>query len=235
MNNHCKKCNSIIPTRITIDGRRCSLRNRKYCLDCSPYKKESNGKQYSQWTEERKARHRAVSASKGLKRKKQLIELSGGKCKICGYSKCLRALTFHHRNPEDKCFELNTNEIKSKNWESILDELKKCDLLCVRCHCEIHDKQFEHYIDVQIGTVPGEGQKEFPCSLCGKTRLYRTKSICSKCSKFKKRKITRPPYEVLKEQIKDFGYSGTGRLYGVSDNSIRKWINFYIDHPGRSS
>ena len=29
------------------------------------------------------------------------------------------------------------------------------------------------------------------------------------------------------DEIKKLGYSGTGRKYGVSDNSIRKWLKFY--------
>jgi len=42
-----------------------------------------------------------------------------------------------------------------------------------------------------------------------------------------KRKIERPPYDQLKEEVKKYGYSATGRKYGVCDNTIRKWIKFY--------
>lgn len=41
------------------------------------------------------------------------------------------------------------------------------------------------------------------------------------------RKINRPPYDVLINEVKEFGYVGVGKKYGVSDNSIRKWIKFY--------
>ena len=34
----------------------------------------------------------------------------------------------------------------------------------------------------------------------------------------------RPIKEQLLEDIKNLGYSGTGRKYNVSDNCIRKWI-----------
>ena len=34
----------------------------------------------------------------------------------------------------------------------------------------------------------------------------------------------RPSREVLEAQIKELGYCATGRLYGVSDNAIRKWL-----------
>ena len=42
-----------------------------------------------------------------------------------------------------------------------------------------------------------------------------------------KRKVDRPPYNVLIDQIKTLGYKGTGERYGVSDNSIRKWVKIY--------
>lgn len=41
------------------------------------------------------------------------------------------------------------------------------------------------------------------------------------------RKVNRPPFEQLSSEIKELGYVGTGRKYGVSDNAIRKWIKFY--------
>lgn len=37
----------------------------------------------------------------------------------------------------------------------------------------------------------------------------------------------RPPYIQLFGEIKEFGYTGTGRIYGVSDNTIRKWKKYY--------
>lgn len=37
----------------------------------------------------------------------------------------------------------------------------------------------------------------------------------------------RPNCEQLQEEIKKYGYCGTGRKYGVSDNAIRKWEKKY--------
>jgi len=42
-----------------------------------------------------------------------------------------------------------------------------------------------------------------------------------------RRKTNRPPYFVLVEDVKNYGYTKTGKKYGVSDNSIRKWIKYY--------
>lgn len=41
------------------------------------------------------------------------------------------------------------------------------------------------------------------------------------------RKIDRPPYKQLLDDIAKVGYSGAGRKYGVSDNAVRKWIKVY--------
>jgi hypothetical protein len=42
-----------------------------------------------------------------------------------------------------------------------------------------------------------------------------------------RRKVDRPEYEVLLKEIDELGFSATGRKYGVSDNSIRKWVKNY--------
>lgn len=44
------------------------------------------------------------------------------------------------------------------------------------------------------------------------------------------RRVKRPPYEQLQNEIKELGFTGTGKKYGVSDNAIRKWIKFYEKH-----
>jgi hypothetical protein len=46
----------------------------------------------------------------------------------------------------------------------------------------------------------------------------------------KQRKTERPTYDRLKEEIKKFGYSATGKKYGVSDVAIRKWEKAYIKY-----
>ena len=60
---------------------------------------------------------------------------------------------------------------------------------------------------------------------CGKKIYkYSKTGICSVCSSLNKRKVFRPSKDILLKDIEELGYSGTGRKYGVSDNSIRKWI-----------
>lgn len=65
--------------------------------------------------------------------KQQCVDYLGGKCIVCGYSRCNAALDFHHRNPAEK-------DKFRDNWsfEHNKPELDKCVLVCARCHREIH-------------------------------------------------------------------------------------------------
>lgn len=75
-------------------------------------------------------------ASCAQKTKLKAIEYKGGKCQICGYNKSIRALTFHHVNPEEKSFGISGG---TRSFEKLKSELDKCILLCQNCHAEIHD------------------------------------------------------------------------------------------------
>ena len=73
------------------------------------------------------------------KRKDLLIERFGGKCADCGgsFHKC--AYDFHHVNPLEKKFEIAP--ALDRNWNSILEEVEKCVMLCSNCH------RIRHYIE----------------------------------------------------------------------------------------
>jgi hypothetical protein len=66
-----------------------------------------------------------------------------------------------------------------------------------------------------------------PTHCKGKKGLKESEKKEKNNSKNKKRKVERPNYEILIKEVKDIGYNAVGRKYGVSDNSIRKWIKFY--------
>jgi hypothetical protein len=70
--------------------------------------------------------------------KRILVEEAGGACLLCGYSKCIRALNFHHRNPEEKTFGLSGRGF-TRSLEALREEAKKCDLLCSNCHWEVEE------------------------------------------------------------------------------------------------
>ena len=70
------------------------------------------------------------------KKKEELVRMFGGKCSVCGYDKYAGALDFHHTNPRNKSFALSVKGL-SYSWDSILEEAKKCVLVCKNCHTEI--------------------------------------------------------------------------------------------------
>lgn len=61
----------------------------------------------------------------------------GGKCKKCGYSKCLDALCFHHIDPKNKTNEVS-KLVRKGNYASAYREAEKCILICANCHAELH-------------------------------------------------------------------------------------------------
>jgi hypothetical protein len=67
--------------------------------------------------------------------KLQAVEALGRKCCVCGYSRCVDVLHFHHADATLKEFTISE---KSWSWERLLNELKKCALVCANCHGEIH-------------------------------------------------------------------------------------------------
>lgn len=42
-----------------------------------------------------------------------------------------------------------------------------------------------------------------------------------------KRKVERPSFKILSEEVAKNGFRATGLKYGVSDNAVRKWIRVY--------
>jgi hypothetical protein len=141
----CRKCNDIIPSRIKIDGKTHNLKNRKFCLKCSAFKSHNThpsdpGVKGVRNPKKKKQNTITSSYKRGIERKIKLIESKGGKCDLCGYSKCRRSLSFHHTDPSQKLFGLSIDNLWSKSWDEIVKECDKCQLLCLNCHAEVESK-----------------------------------------------------------------------------------------------
>lgn len=160
-----------------------------------------------------------------MSKKIKLINAKGGKCKLCGYNKNYAALNFHHRNPREKLFGLDTRKCSNSSWASLMKEAEKCDILCFNCHMEHHYPhcsievlypKYQHKISLPVIKV---------CN-CGKIIEYRA-NMCNKCFKLSIRKAERPSKEKLLELIKTLPFTKIAIIYGVTDNAIRKWCKFY--------
>jgi hypothetical protein len=61
---------------------------------------------------------------------------------------------------------------------------------------------------------------------CGK-KIFKSSRKCKSCDSINQRKVKRPSLEQLIKDIEETNYVLTGKKYGVSDNTIRKWIKNY--------
>lgn len=71
--------------------------------------------------------------------KSLLVAKLGGSCFQCGYQKSVWALQFHHRNSDEKEYEMGFL-IRDRNKKLAMYEVEKCDLLCANCHAEIEEQ-----------------------------------------------------------------------------------------------
>lgn len=86
----------------------------------------------------------------------ELVLEWGGKCQLCGYSRCTRALQFHHKDASEK-YEWG------KDGRASVAEIRahpeRFELLCANCHIEHHDRENRTRERLQVA-----------CEYCGKLR-----------------------------------------------------------------
>lgn len=159
--------------------------------------------------------------------KSKIIEGFGGKCAICGYNKCQTAFDLHHINPLEKDFTISG--FKIKNWSKIVNEVKKCVLLCSNCHRELHAgttklplvvPQFDESL-----ITKKEVSKDKTCQTCGKI-IFHNKNRCRECYKKQTQKVY-IERELLESLVKTHNMVQIGKMFGLSDNAIRKKCKKY--------
>ncbi len=79
-----------------------------------------------------------ANTSRRLENKLRAIAAKGGRCERCGYDRCVTALEFHHRDPDEKDEDICV--LTKSSWERIASEIEKCDLLCANCHREVEEE-----------------------------------------------------------------------------------------------
>lgn len=160
-------------------------------------------------------------------------------------STSLRKRLINNKLLINKCYECGITEWNGKKLTLQLDHIngnnrdnriENLRLLCPNCHSQtptycnrykINQKE-EYKIrkykenDKELKT---KEIKKYYCE-CGNEKSRKSKH-CINCSKEKQRKVERPPYKQLKKEIEETNYTQVGRKYGVSDNTIRKWIRKY--------
>jgi len=116
----CISCGNKIARKIPHTQKK-TKSTRKKCYNCSPP---------VQYHENHKSERR--------KRKEILVKMLGGHCVECGYCKSLPALSFHHIHPESKKFDMSNGGLMQE-WDIVVKEANKCELLCLNCHAELNN------------------------------------------------------------------------------------------------
>ena len=162
--------------------------------------------------------------------KQMAVEYKGGKCERCEYNNCLSAMDFHHLDPNEKDFGLAKNRL-TRSWEAVKAELDKCILVCCRCHRELHDEQRSVAKEIkhkkELVSAPKEKKlKEITsneCPTCGKLKNSEQITCSTKCARIKNRKVNWDEIN-LEELYKENSMVAIGKMFGVSDNSVRKQL-----------
>lgn len=169
------------------------------------------------------------------KRKREIVDIMGGKCALCGYDRNITALELHHINKEEKEFSICARGGFPK-YDTLIPELKKCILLCANCHREVHnplegedeitlissfnEEKANHYKELS----KLQKQEKF-CIDCGKLLSSNRPTRCPECEKIRQRVCERPSREELKDLIRNKPFTQIAEIYGVTDNAIRKWCD----------
>lgn len=170
------------------------------------------------------------------RRKKLLIKICGDKCNLCGYSRSISALEFHHIDPSLKEYGIAKNGT-CHNLQKDLQEVKKTILVCANCHREIHEELYsqEELYNKQIfneelakEALENKAPVKYYCSVCGKELSGKTQTgKCEDCYHKSLKKVERPSRNELKSLIRQKSFLQIGKEYGVTDNAIRKWCDKY--------
>ena len=148
--------------------------------------------------------------------KKKMIDAMGKKCQCCGYDKCHSALEFHHIDSTQKDFSFGSLRASPKGVATLIEELKKCILLCANCHREVH---------AGLRELPTEYHKLNEDMLKSEADLKKeVKSHNSSTAPIDRRKIfmsRESLMELLESQFNN-NKSALARYLKVSETAIRK-------------
>lgn len=131
--------------------------------------------------------------------KAKCIDAMGGKCQICGYNRCNRALDFHHIDKKAKDFGISLLLQGNASIENTFNELKKCVLLCSNCHREVHD----NLIDCNVSNNLNEEEfnRIFKNPFNINWSNYNLEQMLKEKSLLEMQNIIICPMRVLKEKI----------------------------------
>lgn len=149
----------------------------------------------------------------------------GGCCNNCGYNKCSAALVLHHINPEEKDFSISGLRASPKNIGSIIEELKKCVLLCSNCHAEAHYNGLivkDNIFDESKIELHKIDKNETYCPVCNNIKLSCNITCSKQCAAKLSNKIDWDSIDIFKLIDEKGSIVKAASYLGCSDMSVRK-------------
>jgi Zn finger protein HypA/HybF involved in hydrogenase expression len=138
------------------------------------------------------------------------------KCECCGLKEWLG-------DP----IPLELDHIDGDHYNNTLENLK---ILCPNCHAKTPTYRGKNKRSKNSQTLKNKNQiekikKVYNCSSCKVELKRKSKTgLCFLCHSKSQRRVERPSKEQLLQEVKESSYLAVGKKYGVSDNSIRKWL-----------
>ena len=170
------------------------------------------------------------------KQKLRSIAAMGGKCQICGYDECIHPLQFHHIHQEEKEDKLCV--LYHSSWDVVVEELRKCALLCANCHLRLHagvvggdlispfdEKCVSLEIVDQKANLKKYSRRNY-CRFCYKP-IDSADIFCStECRSAWKQKSAHKPDAWKNVDLltltQTMSYVEIGKMLGVSNSAVRK-------------
>ena len=157
--------------------------------------------------------------------KQRMVESMGGECQCCGYNNCAKALAFHHIDPTQKDIGFGDTRANPKSWAKLIEELKKCILVCHNCHSEIHaGVRFlpEKYSKFDDNFIDYRNIIEYDvCPACHEQKPAKQKFCSHKCASTNRRKVDWDSIDLLK-LLKEHSIGELEKMLGVSNAAIYK-------------
>lgn len=125
----CGRCSELKPIEEFAWRRRGRGQRDNYCRSCrSAYGKEHYAANRQRYIDQAQRRKQALAEERAI----YLIDFfRSNPCSDCGETDPV-VLEFDHYR-DDKSFNIGA-ELRNRNWQSILDEIAKCDVVCANCH-----------------------------------------------------------------------------------------------------
>lgn len=187
---------------------------KKYELDISHfvggYKKTRNNVRYSN-IEDVLIENSPIDRG-SLKKRLLKAGLKKSVCEECGQDE----------NWRGKKISIQLDHVNGYNTDNRIENLR---MLCPNCHSATETYSNRNN-NSYVKEIPNKGRKPVmkdACPNCGNEK-HQTSNLCIPCDHIRQRRVQRPSIEDLRKDVQLLGYEASGRKYGVSGVTIKKWM-----------